>query len=244
MDGDQLMNDSTGAPPERRRHARIIPKGTAILQMETFSHRGRIANLSEGGIYIMSRVAAPERLLAHAIDLEIRLDDGHADWLASVGQVVRIEPEGIAIAFDAAPDTLLRMIDRLTTASHARRRLMSVILIDDNTQRRAAMATGFRATGCDVIEAATPLEAIVRLGESSFEPDVIAVADSEGTTAAAEMREFIVRDHPKAKLITIGDDLLEPDGFAHWLSSADPNADLAQRISELLFRAQRQKPPS
>lgn len=232
------MNDSTGPHPDRRRHARFVAKGTAVIHADTYAHRGRIANLSEGGICIVSTVATDERLLGRMIDLEIRLDDGLAEWLASVGRVVRAGPEGYAVEFETAPAALLSMIDALMTASRAHRRVMSVILIDANQQRRSAMAEGFRAIGCDVVEAATPLGAIVRLGESSFEPDVVAVADSVGT-AAEDMRRFIERDHPNSKLVTIGDGLLPPDGFAHWLSSANPNGDLAQRVRDVLFRAQR-----
>ena len=116
---------------------------------------------------------------------------------------------------------------------------MSVVLIDGHTERRWAIAEGFRATGCAVIEASTPLEAIVRLGESSFEPDVIAVADSYPTSEAEEMRVFVERDHPNVKLVTIGDALIEPDGIAHWLSSADPGSDLPDRVREVLVRAAR-----
>ncbi len=77
---------------------------------------------------------------------------------------------------------------------------------------------------------------IVRLGESSFEPDVIAIADSHPATAADEMRSFVERYHPNAKLVTIGDSVLQPDGIAHWLSSADPASDLPVRIREVLVR--------
>src|SRR5205814_3996243 len=111
------------------------------------------------------------------------------------------------------PAVLLHMIDQIATAARARDRVLAVVLIDTHAQRRSAMAAGFRATGCNVVEAATPLEAIVRLGESSFEPDVIAIADSDPPTAADDMRAFVERDHPRSKVITIGDELLEPDGF-------------------------------
>lgn len=230
------MNESTGPRPERRQHARIVAKGTVVAKADDYTHRGRIENLCEGGIFIVSGDAAPEWLLARPIEVQLRLDDGHAEWLASAGRVVRIQPEGFVVQFDAPAAPLLRMIDELMTASRAHLRVMSVILVDANDQRRFVMVAGFRAAGCDVVEAATPLSAIVRLGEASFEPDIIAVADSSGS-AAEEMRRFIERDHPDAKLVTIGDELFEPEGKAHWLSSANPNADLASRVRQLLFRA-------
>jgi PilZ domain-containing protein len=230
------MTNQTGARPERRRHARITPKGTSLLRVDDLALHGRIANLGEGGMLVLTEVAAPERLLGRLAEAELRLDSSFAEWLHATGRIVRVASGGIAIAFDTLSSDLRRMIDELSTASRARIRVLSVVLIDAEAQRRSVMSAGFRATGCGVIEAATPLEAIVRLGESSFEPDVIAIADSHPATAADEMRSFVGRYHPNAKLVTIGDALLQPDGIAHWLSSADPASDLPARIREVLVR--------
>jgi hypothetical protein len=227
------MNDQSKQRVERRRELRIAPKGTLQFRTRDHSQQGRIANLSAGGAYILTHVCAPERLLRRNIDIEVRLDAGRAEWLHATGIVVRIQPEGLAIAFDLLAAPLLRMIDEMSTASRARARIIGVVLIDADRQRSSAMAAGFRATGCSVIEAATPLEAIVRLGESSFEPDVIAVANSQSDDAD-QMRAFVAREHPNAKLITIGDEILRPDDFANWLSSADPKADLPARVREAL----------
>ena len=230
------MNDRPGRRPERRRHARISPKGTSVVHATSYALRGRIGNLGQGGMFIATRVIAPDRLLGSVVDIELRLDTGFAQWVRGTGRIVRITAAGIAIAFDALPAELRQMIDELATASCARVRILSVILIDAHASRRSAMAAGFRAAGCAVIEAATPLEAIVRLGESSFEPDVIAIADSHPTTAAHEMRDFVERNHPNAKLVAIGDAAIGPDGIAHWLSSTEPAADLPDRVLELLVR--------
>jgi hypothetical protein len=232
------MNDRTGARPERRRHARIYAKGTSLLRVDDDALHGRIANLGEGGMLIITDtdVNAPERLLGRLASAEVRLDSGFAQWSHGTGKIVRVAGRRVAIAFETLSGDLRRMIDELATAARARTRVLSVVLIDADTQRRSAMTAGFRATGCGVIEAATPLEAIVRLGESSFEPDVIAIADSHPATAAVEMRSFVERYHPNAKLVTIGDSLLQPDGIAHWLSSSDPGSDLPARIREVLVR--------
>lgn len=227
------MNDRSGERHERRRAIRIAAKGTLLFRTREYEQHGRIANLSEGGAYVVTSTSTPERLLQRDVDLELRLDAGHAEWLRATGRVIRIHPVGVAIAFDLLAAPLLRMIDELSTASRADARIITVVLIDADPQRSSAMAAGFRASGCSVIEAATPLEAIVRLGESSFEPDVIAVADSANDDAE-EMRAFVEREHPNAKLITIGDEIFQPDGFANWLSSANPNADLANRVREAL----------
>jgi len=229
------MNETTRAPLERRRHARIVAKGAVTIRAPGHAQRGRIANVGQGGMFVRTVLSVPERLLRQPVDLEIRLDGGFAEWLPATGEIVRIDAQGLAIAFDAAPTALLGMIDQLGTAARASARVLSVVLIDADDARRSAMAAGFRAAGCSVVEASTPLEAVVRLGETMFEPDVIAVADSQ-TSAAAEMRAFVEREHPAAKLVTIGDELFAPDGVAHWLSSTASYRDLPGRIREVLVR--------
>jgi hypothetical protein len=206
------------------------------LEVEGHAKHGRIGNLGVGGIFVLTHVSAPERWLGRNVGLRIRVDGSRAEWLHATGQINRIAAEGVAITFTGElPGPLRHMVDELTTASRASDRVLSVVLIDADTERRSAMAAGFRDTGCSVVEAATPLEAIVRLGEASFEPDVIAVADS-ATTEAEEMRVFVERDHPDAKLVTIGDEVLGPDGIVHWLSSANPKLDLPKRVRDVLVR--------
>jgi hypothetical protein len=238
------MNENTGARSERRLHTRIAPKGAVLLHALGQTTRGRVANISEGGMFVVTRVKTPDRLLARVVDVELRLDGARAEWLSTSARIVRVQATGVAMAFAGPPPAMLvRMLDELTTASHANARVITVVLIDAATQRRTAMAAGFRATGCIVIEAATPLDAIVRLGESTFEPDVIAVADTATSTDAEEMRAFIERDHPNAKLITIGDEIFQPDGFANWLSSSNPDADLPRRVREALVAPRGPKRP-
>jgi AmiR/NasT family two-component response regulator len=113
--------------------------------------------------------------------------------------------------------------------------VISVVLIDADPARRAAIAAGFRAAGCQLIEVATQLEAIVRLGESHFEPDIIAVASTQPVTAADEMCAFVEHYHPSSMLVSIGPELLDPAGLDHWLSEATATEDLPGRIRELLF---------
>ncbi|HUS30691.1 MAG TPA: PilZ domain-containing protein [Kofleriaceae bacterium] len=220
---------------ERRRHERIAVKGTLIVHGQDQNQRGRIANISLGGVYVVTKVALPDRMLARTIEFELRLDAGHAEWTRAAGRVSRLRPNGIAIAFDDIPPTLRKVILDISSSAHARARILSVVLVDADQPRRNAMADGFRSAGCHVIEASQPLEAIVRLGESSFEPDVVAVADSRPTGAAEDMRKFVAAYHPSARLITIGDEPLQPDGLAHWLSSLNPDDDLARRVRAALI---------
>jgi hypothetical protein len=217
---------------ERRRYVRIAPKGSVSASVEGNMHVGRIANLSAGGAFM---IVAMTDSVGTAIDVEIRVDASKATWLKTTGRLVRVEPDGVAIRFDTASEQLVKMIDELTTHARGAVRVTSIILIDVDTQRRSAMSAGLRAAGCTVVEASTPLEAIVRLGESSFEPDVIAISDSGTSLEAEAMRVFIARAHSHARLITIDDDLFAPDGISKWLSS-DPKTDLSSTGREVLVR--------
>lgn len=218
---------------ERRKYARIALKGTAILLAGEHAVRARIVNLSEGGFFATTLVTAPRRLLGRSVDIELRLDDRLSQWIRLEGKVVRIGNESVTVSLEAT-SSLVRLVDAMATASRARERVITVVLIDEDTARLSLLAEGFRLVGCSVIEATTSLEAIVRLGESSFEPDVIVVADSIPATTANEMRDFVGRNHPNVKLVSLTDALIDPLGDIHHLSPDDIAGNLAGAIRRLL----------
>ena len=100
---------------ERRKHARITLKGTAILLAGEHAVRARLVNLSEGGFLGGTLVTPPRRLLGRSVDIELRLDDRLAQWNRLEGEIVRIENERVAICFDATP-ALIRLVDGMTAA--------------------------------------------------------------------------------------------------------------------------------
>jgi CheY-like chemotaxis protein len=224
---------------ERRQSDRLCPKGTVSIRARDYEVRGRFANVSSGGVLVTTLVTAPNRVLGCNVALELRFDTQQAGWLQLSGKILRVGATSIAIGFDTVPAGFDRVIDDALTASHGHGRVLSIVIVDATTVRRLRMAEAFRAAGCAVVDVSTPLEAIVRLGEFHFEPDVIAIADSVPSLIAEEMRTFVDHAHPRAKLVTIGDDVTEPDGLAHWLSSVDPGDDLAARIRKLLTRPSR-----
>lgn len=219
---------------ERRKHARIALKGTAILLAGEHAVRARLVNLSEGGFLASTLVTAPQPLLGQPVDIELRLDDRLSQWTRVEGRIVRIEDDRVAICLTATPAVVL-LVDGMTVASRARDRVISVILIDEDARRRKLLADAFRIVGCSLIEAATSLEAIVRLGESSFEPDVIAVADSIPAVTANQMREFVGRDHPHVKLVSITD-VIDPGINIFQLRPEDLRGNLADAIRRVLGR--------
>lgn len=206
-----------------------------FVRAGTYLLRGRIANVGLGGLSAATRVTAPERLLGARVGLDLRLDGGDDVWFELGGRLERIAANSLAVSFDAPAPGFAATIEGLRTAAHDRRRMLSIVLVDMDADRRAALATGFRGSHCNVIDAATPLEAIVRLGESPFEPDVIAIADSTPATIADELRRFVDTEHPRARVLAIGHELVGPSGAAGWLSSADPGDDLVTRIRQLLI---------
>lgn len=233
------MTDTQGGRPERPRNVRSSPKGTVILRVGEYAQRGRIANLGRDGLLAMTPVTVPEKHLGRNVEIDLRLDDQLSEWLRISGNILRIGATSVEISFEDVPAPFVRLFDEIATASHAHLRILSVVLVDSTSERRASIAEGFRSAGCSVVEVSTPLEAIVRLGESSFEPDLIAIADSSPSSTSHDLRRFVEREHPRAKLVTIGDDLVEPIGLVHWLSSMDPGSDLVARVRQVLTRPPR-----
>ncbi|MFN0251454.1 MAG: PilZ domain-containing protein [Kofleriaceae bacterium] len=216
---------------ERRRHPRITPKGSVTIALDEAVLLGRIANLSRSGLLVGTCDATPD-LLGCTASLEIRLDGQAAEWLRATGRITRVDARSVAIELDMVSAALGQMVDETTSQSHAHRRAITVVLVDGDQQRREAMLEGFRSAGCVVEHAKTPLEAIVHLGESSFEPDLVAIADT-ANGGAEELRAFVVRNHPRARLMAIGPDFAsEAPGL--WLSSEGPAADLPLRIRLVL----------
>jgi hypothetical protein len=223
--------------PERRQKPRIAPKGAVTLTLGEVILNGRVANVSRSGMLATTRVSPPERLLARSVDIKLRLDGQDATWLTARGRVSRIEVDGIAIVFDEISAELGIVIDEMDSQSDLHGRTVSVVLIDGDVARSAAMVEGFQSAGCSVLHASTPLEAIVRLGESSFEPDLVAIGDTS-SGSAEELRSFVERNHPRAKLVAIGTDAASEAASA-WLSSENPAADLAARVLQVLGRPRR-----
>lgn len=219
---------------ERRKHDRIALKGTAILLAGEHAVRARLVNLGEGGFLATTLVTAPMRLLGRSVDIELRLDDPLSQGNRLEGKIVRIGNDSVAVSLTSTP-ALIRLVDEMTDASRTRERVISVILIDEDASRRRLLGDAFRTVGGSLIEAATSLEAIVRLGESSFEPDVIAVADSIPATTANEMREFVGRHHPHVKLVSITD-VIDSSLDIFQLTADDLRGNLADAIRRVLGR--------
>lgn len=220
---------------ERRRSVRISPKGSVVLFAGEHVEHGRIANISSGGLLALTSECTRAIVPGAEIEVELRLDAASSEWLRLTGRVVRLDGCSIALALESDSEPFVRLIEDSVSASGMHHRVRTVVLIDGNAERRGSVAEAFRDARCAVLEVSTPLEAIVRLGESRFEPELIAIADSLPSSSAEDLRAFVEREHPSAKLVTIGDDLLAP-GSEQRLCSSSSRGDLIARILELLGR--------
>lgn len=210
-----------------------------LVRAGTYLIRGRVADLSLGGLSATTVTTVPERLLASAVEIELRFDGSERAWCELGGRLLRSGATSLAVAFDRVPAGFAQTLEEMHDALHGRRRVLSIVLVDAEDARRTTLADGFRRACCNVIDTATPLEAIVRLGESHFEPDVIAIADSSPAAISDELRRFVGREHPRARILTIGHETIGPDGLVPWLSSADPASNLVSRIRQLLVATTR-----
>jgi hypothetical protein len=223
---------------ERRRFARISPKGSVVLFAGEYVERGRVANISSGGLLAITAESS-EIPLGTEVEVELRLDLARSEWLRFIGHVLRIDGCSIVLTLPTDSEPLARLMETSMIASGEYQRVRTAVLIDASAERRGAIAGAFQAAGCAVLAVSTPLEAIVRLGESQFDPELIVIADSQPSSISDDLRVFVEREHPHAKLVTISDDISAPPGSIHWLSSSNLHGDLIARIRDLLDRLHR-----
>lgn len=228
------MDDArdSGDRAEHRAGPRIRPKGSVTLRWKGQPVRGRLVDVSLGGACVRIAAAIPQDLVRMLVDIDLRLDGRQATWLTLSGRVLRIDPDGrIGVAFDTVPPAFERLISDETSAFRHEEEIQRVVLVDASRDRRALIAAAFRAANCEVIDVSTPLEAIVRLGESRYDPKLIAIADSVPEWISDELRAFIHVEHPRARIVAIGAELLHPAMHA---TSSEPAADLVARVRQLL----------
>jgi CheY-like chemotaxis protein len=220
--------------PDRRSHPRLALKGTVVVRAGEIVMHARLVDLARGGLFARSQVIAPPKLLGRRAAVELRLDDRRTTWMRLEGEVVRIAGAAIALRFDEVPAEFGALVDALQVASQRGQRTISVLIVDDPSRRRDAISDGFRALGCTVVEAATPLDAIVRMCEAQFEVEVVAIADSNPPARAAELRDFIAREHATARIVAITDSAVAPPGLSRWVSGVLSGSDLVDRLRSLL----------
>jgi hypothetical protein len=220
------------SPPERRSAPRISPKGSVSLRTASQRINGRLDNVSYGGV----RITALGPIAIEVGDeaaMALRLDGISSAWLDLGARVVRVAGATIALELQRVTEGFMDMMTASMYAARTNGRRMTVVLVDASLERRMRMAEAFRSAGCLVTTVTTPLEAIVRLGELEFEPDVIAISDSRCANAE-DLRRFAAHAHPRAKLVRIGEQLASSASREYWLSAAHYGRELVANIRLML----------
>ncbi|MDB4956859.1 MAG: hypothetical protein JWO36_4428 [Myxococcales bacterium] len=183
---------------ERRRAARVSPRGTAVLHGKQLTVTARILNVGDGGICVQADyfpVLEPWTNATVTVDVQI---EGRR-WVTVAGRVVRTDSNTgeLVVTFDRTPDEFRELVTLEVLADVERDLAPFIMLVDAAADRRTSIAEAFRGAGNVVVEAATPLEGLMRLCESEYAPEIIAIADTISEELAAELRELIVRaqDH-------------------------------------------------
>ena len=179
----------------------MVASGSALVQGQA---RGRIVDLSTGGVCLELAEPAPALAIAEAVTLELHLDRAESQWLSFHGRVLRIAGPRIAIAFTEAPIEFAGVMSRAIASAFEAAASAHVLLVDADVERRASFAVLMRRAECNVAEASTPLEAIAHLGGSAIGTWVIAIADTRPPSIANELRTFLSREYPQLDVVSLG----------------------------------------
>ncbi|MCB9563193.1 MAG: hypothetical protein H6709_16210 [Kofleriaceae bacterium] len=114
-----------------------------------------------------------------------------------------------------------------------------VVIVDPSPARRRRISTAVTNAGGVPIEAATPLEAVVRVGASRVPPAAAVVAEQATQTDSAELIGYLrdtLAGAPVARLTDEASDDAdaEVDGAAPVLPIEDAGSELTARVRSLI----------
>jgi CheY-like chemotaxis protein len=218
---------------ERRHSGRVQATGTAIVH-GSFAARGRIIDLAVGGLTVLVDDAATVPEVGARVRVDVRLD-GRGDWLPLVGSVARVDARGSAVALAiellVVPPEFEDLIqDELLAALECSRR-PRILLVDVARGRRELVAAAFRATGCEVLEVSSPLEAINAIDQSRLHLLAVVIADTEIASRADDLRSFLGEMYPRVPLIVVGQ---RRRRYGTRSISVDRTPDLAMQIHRMV----------
>lgn len=195
---------------ERRHGGRVASSGTAVVRAGALSMRARIVDLAAGGICVLADTTAASSLLVGThVQLDIRVDGVGGGWLHLLGRIERVDARALAsaivIELDAVPPDFEDLVQDELLAALECAQTPHVLVVDADRCRRDLVASAFRDTGCHVIEATSPLEAIIALDESKLHPWAVVIAETDFDLRADELRSFLREAYPCLPLIAIGE---------------------------------------
>ncbi len=219
---------------ERRRHVRVAARGAVILRGDNQELHGRAVVVSETALEVRCQPGLALVAMAGApVEVEMRLDGEIGGWFILHGQVQRVRDldHRLVITITTLPGPLASLIAK--TAGRSGLAPIEVMIVDAAVAERTRVAEAFRAEGCHVVEAGTPLEAIGGLEGSASATTLIAVADTIPDRIGIELRDYLDSMQEGAFIVALG----EPE-WTPTRTRLDPsNADglLDARIRALLL---------
>ncbi len=206
-DGGSSERNYRHGQRDRRRSGRAESSGTAIVHGALALH-GRIVDLAIGGLTLLVDGIVAEPAVGHRVRVVARLD-GPGRWFHLTGSVARIESRGSATALvielTGVPHDYEDLVQNELLSGLECARDPQILLVDSSRGRRALVAAAFRAVGCRVIEASSPLEAIAAIDQSRLHLRAVVIADTELASRAADLRRFLHEAYPRVPLVVVGD---------------------------------------
>jgi CheY-like chemotaxis protein len=196
---------------------------------------GYLIAFSETTLEIRCQLRSALLAMAGAsVEVEMRLDGQtgeSAGWFVLHGQVarVRFDNQSLIIQIGALPRPLAALIERIRSSAVPP---IEAMIVDRELARRTRVAEAFRAEGCQVIEVATPIEALHWLERGWRGTDVFAVADTIPDTIGIHLREFLDALAPDALVIALGGPEWTPG--RERLDPSDGDGLLAAHVRSLL----------
>lgn len=233
------MLEAVAQPGNRRRHDRARVQGCVVVHGPDGEVRGRIVDLSAGGVLVAEAAAGTRFAEGTRVELELEIE--RRGRVRQHGGVLRRVDGGVVIAFDAPPPAVVEVIAGEVRDAQEARRTPHVVVVDPSVPRRRRLAAALRAAGCESIEAATPLEAVDAMERSRVPICAVAVAETtRSQTLADELVEFLAEAHPSLRLALIVDNTEKPSHPRHPHPrlgapiQADDSADLLDLVKEFL----------
>lgn len=191
---------------DRRRSARACTRGRVVTRGSQCG-RGELIDVSATGVRFRLDQGGADHQVDDQVDVELRFDGATGGWWGMRGRVARIDRGAeVVVVFDGIPAKLEGDIDAQRFAADGDAEVMHVLLVDPDPRRRAEVAATLRAAGRRVSEAATPLDAVDRLGESRDHPRMIAIADTVPTSVADGLRAHVRLEHASLLLVRLRSD--------------------------------------
>lgn len=225
-----------GPQIERRRNTRVYVRGPATVRGRLRDVPGYVIAVSETALEIRCQLRTALLAMAGAsVEVEMRLDGQTGEsvgWFVLHGRVarVRFDNQSLIIQIGALPRPLAALIERISESAVPP---VQAMIVDRESARRTRVAEAFRAEGCQVIEVATPIEALHWLERGWRGTDVFAVADTIPDTVGVDLRAFLDTVSPDALVVALGGPEWTPG--RERLDPSDADGILASHVRSLLL---------